>query len=177
MNYTSLFGHLSIWSLQLYTVFTVSLCAFSLRAFCACSCLFSTLLAEYLAASGTTLQAGMYQHTGSLAHYGTEAMLRPAATASPLGTTALALLHTLELSTPGAPTVVHCCAVVTSLFFTVLPCSYVHSSHSDLGGLELSTRTSTSTLPVVGVVQVVLSMCYMGRSMFGVQGEPMAACM
>ena len=129
-------------------------------------------------------------------HSGSVATLRPAATASPIDAPALALLHTLDLHTPCRCS--YCCALLCcshviifhsfALFVCVLFLSFliciilmgtgdVHSSHSDLGGLDLSTRTSTSTLPGFGVVQAVFGVCYMGRSMFGVQGGPLADCM
>ena len=57
-------------------------------------------------------------------HSGSVATLRPAATHSPMDAPALALLHTLDLRTPCRCS--YCCAVVTSLFFTILFSLYVY---------------------------------------------------
>ena len=57
-------------------------------------------------------------------HFGSTATLRPAETASPKDAPALALPHTLHLCTPCRCS--YCCAVITSLFFTIVSSLYVY---------------------------------------------------
>ena len=81
---------------QPYTIFPVSLCALSLRVFCACSCLFPP--------SWQSIWRPVEPPTG----WHVSAYRLPGCTVAvrPHSGHGAALLHTLELCTPGVPTVV-----------------------------------------------------------------------
>ena len=106
-------SHFLPYPFQPYTIFPVSLCAVLIACLLCLHMCVSTFLAEYLAASGTPYRLACVSIPVALP--GCTVAVRPHS-----GHEA-ALLHTLELRTPGVPTVVHFCAVVTSIFSTVLP--------------------------------------------------------
>ena len=99
---------------QPYTIFPVSLCALSLRVFCACSCLFPP--------SWQSIWRPVEPPTG----WHVSAYRLPGCTVAvrPHSGHGAALLHTLELCTPGVPTVV---LWYHRYFSQFCLCSYVYS--------------------------------------------------